>query len=154
VPAPADPVTDELAIRHLVATYADVVCRMDPPGLRSVFAPDAVWEVTGYGQPRGHDEIVAFLDRLLSQWQRVVQLVHQGRVWLDEGGDTAEGQWYITEVGRMNDGTDMFIAGVYHDAYVRQPDGWRFARRRYDGLYGRRGDEIVVRDYPSVGARL
>jgi uncharacterized protein (TIGR02246 family) len=140
--------TDQLAIRDLLAGFAEAVNRMRPDELRALFTEDAQWVVTGWGEPRGHDAIVAFLDDLLVKWAMIFHAVHSGQVRLD--GDHATGEWYISEFGQLNDGTEVRIAGVYHDAYRRGPDGrWRFARRRYDGMFSRFAGVLKVTPYPA-----
>jgi uncharacterized protein (TIGR02246 family) len=139
--------TDQLAIRDLLAGFAEAVNHMRPDELRALFTPDAEWVVTGWGEPRGPDAIVALLDDLLVKWAMIFHAVHSGRVTLD--GDRAHGEWYISEFGQLLDGTEVRIAGVYHDDYERGADGrWRFTRRRYDGMFSRFGADLKVTPYP------
>ncbi|HZP30997.1 MAG TPA: nuclear transport factor 2 family protein [Acidimicrobiia bacterium] len=138
----------QLAIRDLLGAFADAVNRMRPDDLRPLFTDDGEWVVTGFGHPRGHDAIVAFLDDLLVKWAMIFHAIHSGRVTL--AGDRATGEWYISEFGQLRDGTEVRIAGVYHDDYACGGDGrWRFARRRYDGMFSRFGRELKVRPYPA-----
>ena len=37
-----------------------------------------------------------------------------------------------------------------HDEYVRVAGGWRFARRRYDGMFARIGDQVTTTPFPSL----
>jgi uncharacterized protein (TIGR02246 family) len=139
---------DQLAVRDLLAGFAEAVNRMRPEELRALFTDDARWVVTGWGEPEGPDAIVAFLDDLLVKWAMIFHAVHSGRVVLD--GDLARGEWFISEFGQLHDGTEVRIAGVYHDDYVRGADGrWRFARRRYSGMFSRFGADLKVRPYPA-----
>jgi uncharacterized protein (TIGR02246 family) len=140
-------VTDRLALADLVAAFADAVNRMAPDDLRAVFVPDGLWTVTGWGEHRGADAIVAFLRGLLDRWSVIFHAVHSGRVDLD--GARATGRWYISEFGRLRDGNEVRYAGVYHDDYVRTDDGWRFARRRYDGMFARTADGLRVTPFPG-----
>jgi hypothetical protein len=65
-------------------------------------------------------------------------------------GDRAQGEWYFSEFGQLKDGTEVRIAGVYHDEYARGADGrWRFALRRYDGMFSRFGAKLKVTPYPA-----
>jgi uncharacterized protein (TIGR02246 family) len=146
--ARVEELSDQLAIRDLLAAFAEAVNRMTPDSLRPLFTDDGEWVVTGWGEPRGHDAIVAFLDGLLVKWAMIFHAIHSGRVETD--GDRATGQWFITEFGQLLDGTEVRIAGVYHDDYERGTDGtWRFARRRYDGMFSRFGAELNVTAYPA-----
>jgi uncharacterized protein (TIGR02246 family) len=146
--AGVDELSDQLAVRDLLAAFADAVNRMRPEDLRPLFTDDGEWVVTGWGAPRGHDAIVALLDDLLVKWAMIFHAIHSGHVTLD--GDRARGAWYISEFGQLHDGTEVRIAGVYHDDYVRGDDGrWRFARRRYDGMFSRFGGDLKVTPYPA-----
>ena len=145
--ASVEELSDQLAIRDLLAGFADAVNQMDPEMLREVFTEDGEWVVTGYGEPRGHDAIVALLADLLVKWEGIFHAIHTGTVEL--AGDTATGRWYFTEFGKLLDGTELRFAGVYHDDYVRGADGrWRFARRRYDGMFNRFGTTLTMNPFP------
>lgn len=147
---PHDPVVDELALRDLVSRYADAVTRRDPVGVADLFVAGGEWLVTGHGQPRGHTEIVAFLDGLLEDWDVLVHALLSGRVHLDGvDHDRAVGRWYIAEFGRRAGGTEVYFAGVYHDEYARVGGLWRFARRRYDSLFRRVGGEVATSPFPD-----
>ena len=50
-------------------------------------------------------------------------------------GDTAVGRAYLSEFGRMRDGSSQVNYAVYHDRYQRTPDGWKFAERVYEVRY-------------------
>ena len=146
-----DRVADELALRSLVARYADAVTRMDSGALRDLFAPDGEWIVTGYGEPRGHDEIVAFLDGLLANWSGIVHALLSGTVTFDATDPfRATGRWYISEFGQIKSGDEVLFAGVYHDEYTRDGGVWRFARRRYHSLFRRTGDTVATSAFPEL----
>jgi len=145
-----DAVAEELALRDLVHRYADAVSRRDSVAVAECFAADGVWSVGGYGEPRGRDEIVAFLDGLLGSWDVIVHALLSGRVHLDPTDRRrATGRWYISEFGRRTDGTEVFFAGVYHDVYGRDGDGWRFRHRRYDSMFRRVGDALTTSPFPA-----
>jgi ketosteroid isomerase-like protein len=146
-----DRVGDELALRNLVARYADAVTRMEADALRELFTPDGHWIVTGHGEPRGHDEIVAFLEGLLANWNGIVHALLSGTVTLDTTDPfRATGRWYISEFGQMKSGDEVFFAGVYHDEYQRDAGVWRFARRRYDSLFRRAGGSVATSPFPEA----
>ncbi|MEV2273797.1 nuclear transport factor 2 family protein [Nonomuraea africana] len=50
-------------------------------------------------------------------------------------GDTAAGRTYVSEFGRMRDGSSHLNYSVYHDRYQRTPDGWKFTERVYEVKY-------------------
>jgi hypothetical protein len=128
-------VIDELAVRDLVARFADAVNHQDPQAIRELFVPDGEFAVAGWTSLRGAGEVVNFLSGVISHWDVIFQAVHPGRVFL--AGDTARGEWYITEYGRYRDGQETFLGGLYSDDYLRTPEGWRFARRGFRGMFRR-----------------
>ena len=145
-----DPVTEELAVRDLVQRYADAICRQDAGAVADLFTPDGEWTVSGDGRPTGRAEITAFLDGLLESWATIVHALLSGRVHLDPTDpDRATGRWYISEFGQQANGTEVFFAGVYHDAYVRDAGIWRFARRRYDSMFRRVGETLTTSPFPA-----
>jgi ketosteroid isomerase-like protein len=149
--APRDPVAEEFALRDLVARYADAVTRQDTRAVAELFTADGEWIVTGHGEPRGHDEIAAFLDGLLGNWNGIVHALLSGRVHLDPADpDRATGRWYISEFGEVSGGDEVFFAGVYHDVYVRDEGLWRFARRQYNSLFRRTGADVATTPFPEV----
>jgi len=145
----SDAVAAELAVRDLVHRYADAVCRMDVDAVAACFVDDGEWTVTGYGAPRGRAEIADFLRGLLGGWSVIVHALLSGRVALDGPGQ-ATGRWYISEFGLRTDGTEVRFAGVYHDVYVRDDDGWRFRSRRYDSMFRAVGTEVAGSPFPVL----
>lgn len=147
----SDPVATELAVRDLVHRYADAVCRMDVDAVAACFVDDSVWTVTGYGEPRGRAEIADFLRGLLGGWSVIVHALLSGRVAVDDPEPgRATGRWYISEFGLRADGTEVRFAGVYHDVYVRDGDGWRFRSRRYDSMFRAVGTEVAGSPFPVL----
>lgn len=141
-------IADQLAIRDLLAEFTDAVNRMAPADAGALFTADGEWVVSGWGSHSGQREIVTFLAGLLERWEVFLHIVHTGRTWLE--GNRATGRWYISEFGKLKNGTEVKFAGVYHDDYVRVDGRWRFARRRYDSMFRRRGSELEVSPFPSI----
>src|SRR5215470_5422861 len=50
-------------------------------------------------------------------------------------GDTAAGRAYIQELVRARDGIQGLNFAIYHDRYLRTPDGWKFTERVYEVGY-------------------
>ncbi len=132
-----DIVQDELAIRHLVAAYADAVNRRDGELWASTWADAGVWDLMG-NETEGRDAIYAMWQGAMGSFAFVVQLVYQGT--LEISGDQATGRWYLAEHLRPQ-GSDngMFNIGTYADEYVRERGEWRFSRRSYHVLYSDEG---------------
>jgi hypothetical protein len=138
-------VRDELEIRDLVATFAEIVNDMRPADMRQVFTEDAQFVIRGWTALTGHGEIVGFLTGVIGHWDMIFQAVSSGRIKID--GDQAEGAWYITEYGRYRDGMETYLGGRYKDKYVRTEAGWRFSRRDFRGMWRRAvpaGDHLQV----------
>lgn len=123
---------DELAIRDLVARYADAVVRRDAEAWAATWAEDGEWHI--FGQPtRGRDEVVALWKTLMGTLSFVLQVPSSGIVRIE--GTRGTGRWHITEYGKGNDGAGTLTLGTYQDEYCRIGDLWRFRLRRFDALY-------------------
>jgi ketosteroid isomerase-like protein len=142
---------DRVSIGELLADYADCANRRDPEHLRELFTDDATWDLGPIGRYEGIDAIVGCMAGAFDAFEGFIQVIHQGRVAFDpDDGTVASGRWYISEFGLRNDGCEVSFAGVYQDDYRCDEGGeWRFAVRRYRGLFARQGDATVVRPFPS-----
>ena len=140
-----DDTAAQVAIRDLAARASDAVNRRAPADVAALYAPDGVWVLPGIVDTVGPEAVAATLGGLLEQFPFLVQLLHSGHV--DRDGGHATATWYITEHARDRDGTGWLFAGLYRDRLVAGPDGWRFARRRFDFLYRGRV-EMPGRTYP------
>ena len=119
--------TDEEAIRQLVARYADAVSRRDADAWSTTWTADAVWDLGGK-HAEGKEAIVELWQASMRSFGSVLQLVHQGTTTVD--GDAATGRWYLHEESTRT-GERVRYFGVYDDEYSRTAEGWRFSRRRY-----------------------
>lgn len=129
----ANPVEDELAIRHLVAAYADAVNRRDEALWSSTWAEDGVWSLPGRSV-EGREAVVAMWVAAMGSFEFVAQLVYQGTLQIE--GDQANGRWYLTEhLQPVGADEGRFTIGTYADEYIRQDGDWRFASRQYEVLY-------------------
>ncbi len=128
----SDTLADELAIRALVARYADAVNRANAEDWGATWAETGEWHLMGH-VVRGRAPLVEFWRAAMSQFRWVLQLVHTGEIEL--AGDRGRARWYLSEVGESTAGDRLFTVGVYHDDYTRTAEGWRFARRRFAALY-------------------
>ena len=136
MPPFADDVLDDLAIRNLVARFADVCTVDDADGFRALWAPDGVWEISAPfpGRAEGVDRIVSLYGQLRSPHATFVQMPHSGVIHVD--GDAARGRWVMQELGRNPDtGINYNNYGLYLDTLVRRDGGWRFSSRSYQYLW-------------------
>ncbi|QEH76867.1 nuclear transport factor 2 family protein [Sphingomonas sp. C8-2] len=120
---------DELAVRSLVAAYADAVNRRDAEGMAAVFAPDGIIEKPGHGDPvQGVEKILKRYRRLQRERDFLCQMIHSGIVEID--GDRATARWWFSELKKPVGGDGwLYMIGVYQDEVRRTGEGWRFARR-------------------------
>lgn len=133
----SNPVEDELAIRHLVAAYADAVNRRDEALWASTWTNDGVWDLMG-NEIVGKDAIVGMWNNAMGGFDFVAQLVYQGT--LEINGASATGRWYLAEHLRPQGSEGgMFNIGTYVDKYQRVDDKWLFSRRTYKVLYNDEG---------------
>ena len=133
----SNPAEDELAIRHLVAAYADAVNRRDGPLWASTWAEDGVWDLMG-NEITGKDAVVDMWNNAMNGFEFVVQLVYQGTLEID--GASATGRWYLAEHLRpQGSQSGRFNIGTYADKYQRIDGKWLFTRRTYNVLYDDEG---------------
>ena len=144
-----DPVADELAIRRLVNHHTDATSRRSAGEIAANFTADGEWVSPTIGRASG-EKLRSFFAEQLEGWNLLVQGILSGRVHLDPAdADRASGRWFIFEFGQRENGTNFVSSGVYHDDYVRESEGWRFARRRYDSLMRRAGDDMILSEFPT-----
>lgn len=128
-------IEDELAIRNLVARFADACNERDAAAFRTLWTADGVWEIGAPNQAlvKGLEAIADLFDRLVVPWPMFMQLAHSGVIEF-QGPDEAVARFAMRERG-MGDNRYYENLAVYHDEFVRTPDGWRFKRRRYEYRY-------------------
>ncbi len=142
-------VADELALRELVARYADAVCRRDTAAWRATWAADGEWQIMGQ-TVQGRDEIVALWERFMAGIPQVIQIPHEGLIEID--GARASLRWYVTEQGKLADGSALVMTGVYLDECVKEDEVWLFAKRVFHSLYS--GPPDLSADFQPLPAEL
>ena len=128
----SNPVEDELAIRDLVARYADAVNRNNAQDWGSTWAEDGFWSLMGM-ETQGRDNIVQFWLGAMAGFKFAVHMNASGTLAIN--GEQATGRWYLTEYTCDNDENTNTILGVYDDSYVKRDGDWLFARRVYQIMY-------------------
>jgi uncharacterized protein (TIGR02246 family) len=124
----SDLLADQAAIAALIAAYGDAVSRRDAAAWGATWAADASWSLMGHAVT-GRDAIVALWLGAMAQFDAVSFITALGPVTI--AGDRATARCQTHEVLRTTDGAVRRVAGVYDDSYVREPGGWRFARRDF-----------------------
>ncbi len=106
--------------------------RRDADDWSACWAEDATWDLLGT-QVEGRPAIRALWEQAMASFDFVSFMVQQAPVAV--AGDTAEGRVFTNELLVDRAGARRISVGRYDDAYVRTPDGWRFARRRFAILH-------------------
>ena len=126
--------TDRVAIRDLLTRYATAVDRRDWDLYRSVFTTDAEIDYTSAGGIAGTvDEVVAFLDEVLSGFEMTQHLVSNLAVEVDR--DSARLTAMFNNQMRLPGGDTWFTGGWYHHDLVRTTGGWRSRRLREESAW-------------------
>jgi ketosteroid isomerase-like protein len=127
-------IADRVEIEALRGEFTDAAMMRDHGRLASLFTDDAVMRIPDAGiEQVGREAIRAGTERLADEWAYFVQTTHPGAIQVE--GDTASGRAYIQELGRLRDGRSMVNYALFHDRYLRTPDGWRFTERVYEVRY-------------------
>jgi ketosteroid isomerase-like protein len=127
-------IADRFEIEVLRGEFTDAGMMRDYDRFASLFTQDGVWRIPDIGvEFVSRDEIRAGVERLQGHWDYFVQTVHPGMIKAE--GDTAVGRAYVSEFGRMRDGSSHLNYAIYHDRYQRTVDGWKFAERVYEVRY-------------------
>ena len=138
---------DEVAVRALIANYADVVNRREWPELEALFVADALITIdlrdraalavegpTALGEfIGGAIERFAFFEFVALNVQ--VQLRARGDV------DRAHVRTYMCELRQDHEGAFTRAFGIYQDEVTRTSRGWRFSSRSYQSIA--RGDTTL-----------
>jgi hypothetical protein len=107
------------------------------------------------GRHKGRDAMLAFFTSMLDGWNVFLQGLMSGVVVLDASNpDRATGRWFVQEVGQRCEGTNLTIAGVYHDEYRRESGVWLIARRRYDPLLRSAEGAVTASPFPTDAPKI
>jgi 3-phenylpropionate/cinnamic acid dioxygenase small subunit len=133
VTSEAQHITDELAIRNLIARIAHLADHGE--GLDeylACFAPDAAWNFP-VGSRVGHESILAGAQERRASGttgpgSNSRHLISTIEVAVD-GSDEATSDAYFVFLVETNETPRIFNCGHYHDTWRRTADGWKLAVR-------------------------
>ena len=138
-------ISDELAIRNLVAQFANACSPVDLDKVASLWVPDehcspsnrATWTLS---EPFamtsvGVANVLAMHKSLTDPWDFFVQLVHSGVVDIGDNGQTAHGRFILREVAKGPNETYYNNFAIYEDEYVKVRGKWYFKRREYNYMF-------------------
>jgi len=127
-------IADRVEIEALRGEFTDAVMMRDYDRAASLFTPDGALRMPNVpAELVGREEIRAWGARVPTFVDYLVQTTHAGLIELD--GDTASGRAYLSELIHLRDGRSELNYAIYHDRYLRTPDGWKFTERVYETRY-------------------
>jgi ketosteroid isomerase-like protein len=145
-------IADHVQIEALRGEFTDAVLMHDYDRVASLFTADGAVRMPHIGADVvGREEIRAAADRMQGLWDYFVQTTHPGTIRLE--GDSASGRAYMSEFGRLRDGSSHLNYAVYHDRYRRTSEGWKFAERVYEIRYVDTTQLSGSAPRPAEGAR-
>ena len=122
---------DRLAIRELVDTYSDAVCRRDADAWVATWAPDGVWVLRGR-VIMGHAALREAWLAAMSAYRFVSFSAYPGAIEVE--GDVARLRLQTTEWLTPVDGRPRRQHGCYEDQLARLAGRWHFAQRSFSVL--------------------
>lgn len=117
--------SDQIAIRDLLARYAHAVDSKDWDLYRTLFTDDAFIDYTAAGGEKGDVEtIAAWLDQSMAMFEMTQHLIANELITID--GDTATVQAMFYNPMRFAGGGPLWhCGGWYHHELVRDGEGWK-----------------------------
>jgi 3-phenylpropionate/cinnamic acid dioxygenase small subunit len=128
--------SDERQIEHLLYRYAELIDAGDYDGLGELLG-DAVHTSAAGVTTSGAEAIAEYFTGRTRRFPetgtpRTKHVTTNVIVEVDETGTTATSRSYFTVLQAVPDALALqpIVAGRYHDRFVRDEGGWRFAERR------------------------
>ncbi len=130
---------DTEAIRSLLHRYCFCMDEGRFTELAALFTEDGEW-IAPYRTARGPADIAAWLQQSVPPQPRRMHYVMNSIVECDGARATARSNYLVMVEGP--NGPIPSVCGTYDDELVKQPDGWRFQRRRL--IHAFRGEMALV----------
>jgi 3-phenylpropionate/cinnamic acid dioxygenase small subunit len=121
------PLEDKDAIRELLHHYCFCMDEGRFAELAALFATDGEW-IAPYRTATGPADIAAWLQQSVPPQPRRMHYVMNSIITIDGTCATARSNYLVMVEGP--NGPIPSVCGTYDDDLVKQPDGWRFQRRR------------------------
>lgn len=118
---------DKDAIRDVLHRYCFCMDEGRFAELAALFTVDGEW-IAPYRTARGPAEIEAWLAQSVPAQPRRMHYVMNSIIECDGEHGTARSNYLVMVEGA--NGPFASVCGTYDDVLLRQPDGWRFQRRR------------------------
>ena len=126
--------TADAEIRSLVSRYAQATNACDVAAWGATWSEQGTWELMGATHD-GRAAVVAQWENLMGSIQFVYQLPGEGTIEIDASGSRGTGRFPTVEFCQLGRGPGTLMLGTYHDVYVVEDGGWRFAERRMQIRY-------------------
>ncbi len=131
-----DALESEGAIRRLMVDYTEVRDHNMGEGdyIANLFTRDGIWEGTGLfektlGRFEGRE---AIKQRFSKQLPFAIHYITNEAIVVN--GNTATGKWKLWHPSTIN-GQAMWVAGHYHNDFVRVDGIWKFRHLRISGIF-------------------
>ena len=122
------PTEDRLAIRELLDSYGDAVCRHDADAWIANWAPDARWSIRA-NEVIGREAIRAYWVKAMAAYRFINFSSYPGAI--EVTGDTARVRVQTTEWLMPVEGRAHRQHGTYEDRLVKIAGRWHFAHRSF-----------------------
>jgi len=144
-------INDRLDIQQTISLYSEGCSVRDWDQVMGTFLPDGIWEVPRRGITiTGHDALRAAMSAMVATFDHFVQINAPAIITLD--GDCATARSLIRECGKHAGRAEALeVMGRYSDELVRTGNGWKFAKRTFEGL-GLQGFSLIPPILPSQQA--
>jgi len=115
-------------IAELAARYCHGADGRDADSFRSVWHPDAVWDV-GAHRFIGHEQILEAVSRQWSMFRSMHHTTSNATIELTDS-DRARGRHDVLTLTTLADGEHLLSTGHYEDIYSLRGGAWRLDERR------------------------
>jgi SnoaL-like domain len=127
----SDRLEDRSAIAGQMFRYARATDWLETEHHREVFVDDCVFASPHSGDIVGVDNVVAWMDRVLAQFEATQHLISNISITFTDA-TSAQAVSYVRAWHRYRDSSkpDMVLWGEYHDHWRLVGSTWRIAERR------------------------
>jgi 3-phenylpropionate/cinnamic acid dioxygenase small subunit len=132
------PLEDKDAIREVLHRYCFCMDEGRFTELAALFTDDGEW-IAPYHIAKGQADIAAWLKQSVPPQPRRVHYVMNSIIECDGATATARSNYLVMVEESI--GPRPSVCGAYDDVLVKQPNGWRFQRRRL--IHSFKGDMVL-----------
>jgi hypothetical protein len=96
----------------------------DKEKILALFTEDCVWDGGVYGKREGRAALRAYYDQNSASDAPLAYHLLTNPI-IDVNGDHATGNWHLTIMLLLPNGTSHLVGGIFNDEYARTAEGWR-----------------------------